>query len=204
MRPEWSTKSPRHPCGALALTLWLSVVAGFVSSASAQTDSQAEAAVSAIVSAEVSDISDQAAIDPHTVSGLWRTPDNVLVAIDPCGESVCGTVIWFPALETADGVVLDTNNDDETLRTREIKGMQIIYGFEKKRKGWRKGRIYDPESGETYKSKLTRLTAQNLKVQGCVGPVCKTFIWTRADEGADAGDIKSDDASENIDGDGAR
>lgn len=162
MRSEISLRSIPAACAAMAAIffVWVTPVIGAV------VANEAEGADT---------------IDPHDVSGLWRTPDDVLVEIDQCAESVCGTVIWFPALEAADGVVLDVNNDDETLRDREIRGMQIIYGFQKKRKGWRKGRIYDPESGETYKSKLTRLTTTDLKVQGCVGPVCKSFIWTRAD-----------------------
>jgi len=115
--------------------------------------------------------------DPADILGLWRTPDNVLIEIRPCDDSVCGIVVWFEALEGATEPVLDTKNEDESLRSREIKGLEMIYGFKKTKKGWRKGRIYDPGSGKTYKSKLTRLNNQTLRVEGCVGPFCKKFIW---------------------------
>ena len=113
------------------------------------------------------------------VLGVWKAHGDAIVDIAPCGDSVCGELVWFIELETADGPILDKENPDEDLRSRELKGIQLVYGFVEKRKGWRKGRIYDPESGKTYKSKLTRLSAREMKVEGCVGPICKEFIWTK-------------------------
>ncbi len=121
-------------------------------------------------------------IAPTDVFGQWRTPDKALIDVQPCGESVCGTLVWFSTLEGAQEPILDTLNKDEALRSRELKGILLIYDFEKRTKGWRKGKIYDPGSGTLYKSKLTRLDGDSLKVEGCVGPICKKFIWTRESE----------------------
>lgn len=116
------------------------------------------------------------------VLGAWITQDGEsLVQIARCAESVCGTLEWFPELETATSPVLDRNNPDDALKTRELKGIKIIYDFKETSKGWRKGRIYDPETGKTYKSKLTRIDSQSLRVEGCVGPICKKFIWAKAE-----------------------
>lgn len=117
--------------------------------------------------------------DPSDVFGKWKTPDDAIINIQSCGESVCGILEWFTSLEDAQGPILDTNNSDENLHSRPLKGIELIYGFKSHKKGWRNGKIYDPESGKTYKSKLTRLDDTSLKVQGCVGPVCKKFVWTK-------------------------
>ena len=115
--------------------------------------------------------------DPHNVIGYWQTPGGAILQINPCGQSVCGRLIWFEELETATDPILDDNNQDESQRVRPLQGIEMIYGFEKLKRGWRRGRIYDPTDGETYKSKLTRLADDTLRVEGCVGPFCKKFIW---------------------------
>ena len=120
-------------------------------------------------------------IDPSDVVGVWKTHgDKSLVKVGPCEDSICGTLEWFAELDSATAPILDSQNDDETLRTRELKGAAIIYGFKPTRKGWRKGRIYDPESGKTYKSKVTRIASDKLRVEGCIGPVCQKFVWLLA------------------------
>ncbi len=118
-------------------------------------------------------------VSASDVTGLWYLDDNSQVNISLCGDSVCGILEWFPELETVGGPILDTNNPDEMLQARELKGLQLIFDFKRTKKGWRKGKIYDPESGKTYKSKLTRIDEDHLKVEGCVGPFCQKFLWTR-------------------------
>ncbi len=115
------------------------------------------------------------------VLGTWVVQDSKsLIEIARCEESVCGTLEWFPELETITTPILDSNNPDDALKTRELKGIKIIYDFKETSKGWRKGRIYDPETGKTYKSKLTRIDSQSLRVEGCIGPICQKFIWVKA------------------------
>jgi len=130
------------------------------------------------------------ALPATDVLGRWKTHGEAIVDIQPCAvettSSVCGILVWFEELETEPGPVLDRENDDETLRERPLQGITLLGGFVEKDKGWRKGWIYDPESGETYKSNLTRLDQSELKVEGCVGPICKKFIWTRIGDLPDA------------------
>ncbi len=123
------------------------------------------------------------------VVGRWKTHGEAIVDIQPCAvettTSICGVLVWFEELETEPGPVLDKKNNDEALQDRPLQGITLLGGFEEKDKGWRKGWIYDPESGVTYKSKLTRLDESELKVEGCVGPICKKFIWTRIGDSPD-------------------
>ena len=76
------------------------------------------------------------------------------------------------------GPAVDANNPDAGLRRRPIEGLAILTGFAAKGDRWA-GRIYDPESGRTYRSEL-RAAGTTLKVKGCFGPFCRTQDWTRA------------------------
>ena len=55
----------------------------------------------------------------------------------------------------------------------------MLSGFTDQGKDWR-GRIYDPRSGRSYKSILSREADGTLKVQGCIAFFCKTQVWRRA------------------------
>jgi uncharacterized protein (DUF2147 family) len=76
----------------------------------------------------------------------------------------------------------DRGNPNPKLRARKIVGMEFMNGFVHAGKNhWVNGRIYDPESGKTYKCKLTLLDAKHLEVRGFVGIslLGRTVEWTR-------------------------
>jgi uncharacterized protein (DUF2147 family) len=113
------------------------------------------------------------------VSGKWLTTEkDSIVEVSPCGPTVCGHVLRILSA-TPKGPPRDTNNPDPTLRTRPIQGLTILSGFKDTGKTWQ-GSIYDPRAGKVYKSYLTRMANGTLQVKGCVGPFCKTMVWTPA------------------------
>ena len=113
------------------------------------------------------------------VSGKWLTTEkDSIVEITPCGPAVCGRIQRILA-PTPKGPPRDTNNPDPSLRSRTIQGLTILSGFKDNGKTWQ-GSIYDPRAGKVYKSYLTRMANGNLQVKGCVGPFCKTMVWTPA------------------------
>jgi len=116
---------------------------------------------------------------PQPVTGRWLTVQGkAIVEIAPCGAQLCGRIARVLKPRPG-GPAVDSNNPDQRLRTRPIEGIQILTGFTADGDRW-KGRIYDPESGRTYRSELTR-TGGTLKVKGClVGPLCRTQEWTQA------------------------
>ena len=61
----------------------------------------------------------------------------------------------------------DDNNPDESLRTRPILGISMFseYRFDDQ---WQ-GKIYDPESGNTYQSLMKINRDKNLEIRGYVG-----------------------------------
>ncbi len=122
-----------------------------------------------------------AAHDALDVYGAWLTEkQNSVVVVSQCDATPCGEIVWIDAPDAAS--LTDVENPDEALRGRPLLGLEMLYGFEAKKDQWKKGRIYDPETGKTYGSRLRRLDDGSLQVKGCIGPVCQTQIWTPAPE----------------------
>ena len=115
---------------------------------------------------------------PSSILGSWMTDTrSAIVDIKFCEEdSPCGEITW---VDPNGASVVDRHNPDESLRERPLVGVKMLWGFEAKGEKWKGGRIYNPKDGKTYKSKMSLNDDGTLKVKGCVGPICKTQIWTR-------------------------
>jgi uncharacterized protein (DUF2147 family) len=75
----------------------------------------------------------------------------------------------------------DKANPDPALRSRTLIGLPFLTGFRAAgRSGWSGGKIYDPDSGKSYDSKLKMRSDGGLDVSGCVLMFCKAQIWRRA------------------------
>ncbi|MEP6341979.1 MAG: DUF2147 domain-containing protein [Maricaulaceae bacterium] len=127
--------------------------------------------------------STQTSEDPTTqslkINGLWLVESgNGKVEIKDCGDGTpCGTLVWINKANGKSDV--DINNVDPDFQGRPLLGSAVFWGFKKKGEGWKSGKIYDAESGKTYKSKIKLNDEGELKVKGCVGPICKSQIWVR-------------------------
>ncbi|MEL7128127.1 MAG: DUF2147 domain-containing protein [Pseudomonadota bacterium] len=119
--------------------------------------------------------------DPSDVAGHWLTEaGNAIVTIADCGDATpCGNVTWADLTEAPTDK--DVNNPDAALRDRPLIGLQMLWGFSRRNDRWRRGRIYDPEAGKTYGSGIRLTDEGELAVKGCIGPVCRTQIWTPID-----------------------
>ncbi len=121
------------------------------------------------------------AADP--VEGEWLTQAGTAkVRIAPCAAQpakMCGTVSWLK--NPADAKATDANNPDPALRKRPILGLPMIRDFKPAAPGrWTGGKIYDPNSGKTYDSKISLNPDGTLKVEGCVVVVCQAQTWRRS------------------------
>lgn len=79
---------------------------------------------------------------------------------------------------------VDRENPDESLRTRPIIGLEIMWDFTYAGDGkWKGGTIYAPDEGKTYKCKLTLQDDGTLKVRGYIGVslLGRTEVWTRVE-----------------------
>ncbi len=125
------------------------------------------------------------------ILGVWHTTDDKSqVEIFKVNNRYFGKIISLrdPNWSTNDkvGVVgtpkTDHRNPNPELRNRPIVGMQFMGSFVLAGKNlWEGGNIYDPESGKTYKCKLTLTSANRLEVRGYVGfsLLGRTEVWTR-------------------------
>jgi len=120
------------------------------------------------------------AADP--VEGEWLTESGSgKVKIAPCAakpDRMCGHISWLR--NPADAKATDGNNPDAALKKRPILGLPLIRDFKQAGPGkWTGGKIYDPNSGKTYDSKISINPNGTLKVDGCILVVCQAQTWKR-------------------------
>ena len=119
-----------------------------------------------------------------TPVGLWYAEGGAArVAIEPCGETLCGRVVWLRSPLDEDGCELrDRRNPEPALRDRLIVGLEVLRGLSPRSDGtWSDGRIYDPGSGNTYTC-VARLESENrLRLRGYLGIplIGRTTTWIR-------------------------
>jgi uncharacterized protein (DUF2147 family) len=114
---------------------------------------------------------------------VWNTEDkSARIAFEPCGETLCGSIVWLAEPNDANGKPLrDGNNPDPARRRKPIIGLATFTSVVAN-KGYWVATSYDPRSGDVHEDvKLTPLDDTKLEVKGCGlgGLICKTFIWTR-------------------------
>ncbi len=119
-----------------------------------------------------------AAAEELSIAGNWLAESgDAYIQMKDCGDGTpCGYLMLIG--EDAQANAIDDQNPDATLAGRKMHGIKMVWGFKAKGDNWKGGKIYDPNSGKTYKSKMERLSDTELKVSGCVGPFCQGQVWT--------------------------
>jgi uncharacterized protein (DUF2147 family) len=134
--------------------------------------------------------------DPDAVLGVWTTAEaKSKVEIFKKDDQYYGKIIslkepLYPADPKHPDYVADRigqpkydlRNPDEKMHSRAIIGMELMAGFHHDGDDvWSGGTIYDPESGKTYKCKMTLVSPNELKVRGYIGIslLGRTTVWTR-------------------------
>ena len=147
--------------------------------------------ISGVLSTFLLLVSFAVAADGDIILGLWNTAEeDCKIEIFKCGDTYCGRIAWlkeplYPAddeMGMAGRPIVDRKNPNPDLRSRPLVGLQLMEGFTYTGKNvWEKGTIYSPQSGKTYKCKMTLVTPNQLEVRGFIGiPLLGgTSIWTR-------------------------
>ena len=136
------------------------------------------------------------AAEADAILGTWSTANaDSRVEITKDGDTYSGRIVslkepnyptdpnhkhYVQGLENQPKV--DRRNPDESLRDRPVVGMELMRGFRYEGDNrWAGGTIYDPESGKTYKCKMTLAAPNELKVRGYIGVSLfgRTTTWTR-------------------------
>lgn len=110
----------------------------------------------------------------HRIFGLWASEGSIFRTYFE-DNTVKGKILAlrepvYTAEESAakaGQIRLDDNNPDQSLTTRTIIGINIFSEYEFKDGQWQ-GVIYDPESGNTYQSKM-KIKANLLEIRGYIG-----------------------------------
>jgi uncharacterized protein (DUF2147 family) len=117
--------------------------------------------------------------------GTWETEDGGgHVEIVPCEQNLCGRLVWFEEQLDANGTpVTDRNNPDPAMQERPVLGLTIMKDVAPTRRSnvWSGGTIYDPESGNTYRVRLTLSDHETLQIRGYIGTpmLGQTTTWRR-------------------------
>jgi len=125
----------------------------------------------------------QVAGGADVILGEWLTADGkARVLIYRCEKLYCGKIVWLkePLKEGKEAV--DDKNPDENLRTQPVVGLVIVRDFEFDGEDeWTGGKVYDPESGDTYSGKMTLLEDGTLKLRGyiLIPLFGRSEVWTR-------------------------
>lgn len=120
----------------------------------------------------------------HEIAGVWLNGDgDGLIELRVINGVLEGSIVGSPddpaQLKPSR---LDEHNPDPALRQRPLRGLTILTGFDLADDGsWREGRIYDPNSGKTYRGTITPVDANTLKLRGYVGISLfgRTDTWRR-------------------------
>ncbi len=112
----------------------------------------------------------------HMPEGLWLNPHrSVVVRTGPCGERLCGWIVWANAEAQADAK--DSGID-------HLLGTALLEEYRPDGATTWKGTVFVPDMGRRFASEIDVLSPTELKVKGCIlgGLICKSQTWTRVTE----------------------
>jgi uncharacterized protein (DUF2147 family) len=107
------------------------------------------------------------------IEGLWKNPiGSAIIAILPCRDVLCGTVVWASA----------RGQQEVSRNTSNVVGTTVLTGLRFTRGRWA-GSLYIPDDDIHVSAKLEMMGDRQLKLTGCglMGLICRTQIWTRSD-----------------------
>ena len=129
---------------------------------------------------------------PALIEGVWLTTAQTELTIVPCATGFCGHIskIVVPeAIRQKYGDQLgsidpasftDANNKDPALQGRPIHGLQILALRQTANPMFYEGEIYNPEDGNIYSGSVEVLSADTIRLKGCVLYVlCQEQDWSR-------------------------
>lgn len=117
------------------------------------------------------------------ILGEWLTAEGkAKVQIYRCDTLYCGKIIWLKEPVKNGKEVVDDKNPDPALQTKPVIGLVIVRGFSfDGDDAWTGGKVYDPESGDTYSGKMTLKDPHTLRLRGyiLIPLLGRTEVWTR-------------------------
>jgi uncharacterized protein (DUF2147 family) len=126
------------------------------------------------------------AVAGDPIEGDWLVETKrVMVKMGPCPTNpakLCGKIVWMKEPNDPAGKPKRNIKDpDQARRGDPVMGMLMVRDFANAAPGrWTGGKIYDPNSGRTFDSKMQLQPDGTLKLDGCVlKMICISQTWTR-------------------------
>jgi uncharacterized protein (DUF2147 family) len=127
------------------------------------------------------------------VEGTWRSANGSEILIAPCPAGFCGAltkpsvsahdISKYGDAETAMKSFLDEHNEDASLRSRPLLGLELLNVKGTDNPWFYEGRVYNPIDGKTYDGSITVVGADTMQLKGCAFMVfCKEEQWSRVVE----------------------
>ena len=106
--------------------------------------------------------------------GRWANPRGTLaVQTGPCPDgSLCGQIVWASPQAQADA---------RDAGVGALVGTQLLQGYRPEGRGSWAGRVYVPDMGRSFSSRIRQTSAGTLSISGCLvgGFLCKSQVWHR-------------------------
>jgi uncharacterized protein (DUF2147 family) len=107
------------------------------------------------------------------IEGLWKNPiGSAIIAIAPCGNALCGKVVWASARGKREAAKGASN----------VVGTTVLTGLRARDGHW-SGTLFIPDDDIHVAARLQPVGNRQLKLTGCAfaGLFCRTQVWTRTD-----------------------
>ena len=115
----------------------------------------------------------------RSIDGKYTDSDGyVEITVAPCGNARCGKITKIIKRKPGEST-LDAHNDNPALRSRPILGITLLQDLKWDDGAWR-GKVYNPEDGNTYRTEVRPAARGALEVKGCLAFICKTRMFPAA------------------------
>ena len=120
----------------------------------------------------------------NEILGHWLNEEgDAIIKISNDGGIFNGRIVWLEdSLDQFNQPVRDVLNDRSSLRSRTVKGINMLTGFVYNDGAWRGGEIYNYKNGNDYNAKITLDEQGHLRLKGYYSILFflgRTKTWTR-------------------------
>jgi uncharacterized protein (DUF2147 family) len=110
---------------------------------------------------------------PVAQQGTWINPHgSVTVKTGPCGDKLCGWIVWANAT---------AQQDARDSGVPHLIGTELLQNYQQTSHGRWSGTVYVPDMGGHFSSTITPAGTTALQIKGCLvgGFICKSQVWRR-------------------------
>ena len=130
------------------------------------------AAAGAVLFSSLAAPATAAAAQSPAAAGVWRNPKNTVhVKLQPCGPTMCGTVVWAAPKAQAKARAAG----------QKLVGAQLFREFKPVAPGRWQGKVFVPDMNRTFSGTMTAESPTRMVGKGCLigGFFCKSQTWVK-------------------------